>query len=277
MPSWLLEKFKKMADRKAEREMGDGGKMYYVTGGKMGDPDPPMTEDERNAAALEKLFRESRERNAAARGDLRMDGFRIDGPMDGFIQGVTLGSETTNRVGGLPPEEATMYMAAGPGKSVKPVDEPMPSTRQEFMEPIPKRPANPLTIDRDREIKEGGVEPGANPFENAGVQFERRGPGVTVKYGMLDGKMVNMTPESATAFLKDIRKKQGNKFNMSDKQIDVMAKRLSTIAGPDAPQYDAFELFNKMPSSMLDSQGVRTKMAYGGMMPGFGVKKKSRS
>lgn len=32
MPSWLLDKFKKMAERKSQREMGDGGKMYYMGG-----------------------------------------------------------------------------------------------------------------------------------------------------------------------------------------------------------------------------------------------------
>jgi len=271
MPSWLLDKFKKMAERKAQREMGDGGKVYYVTGGKMGEGDPIPG----GLSFIEDANRRAEEARRADRSDARADGFRIEGDEDGSIMGVTLGSETTNRLGGVAPEEATMYMASGPGKSDKPADEPVPSRRQEFIEPLPKKPANPLTYDLDSKIKEGGVEPVPNPFEKAGIQFEPRGAGLSVKYGMLDGKMVNMTPESATAFLKDIRKKQGKKFNMSDKQIEVMAKRLSTIAGPDAPQYDAFELYNKMPSSMMEAQGART-MGYGGMVPRFGVKKKRR-
>lgn len=277
MPSWLLDKFKKMAERKAQREMRDGGKVYYVTGGRLGEDEltPEGDPIPGGLSFIEEANRKSEAERLADRRDARADGFRVEGDESGSIMGVTLGSETTNRVGGVAPEEATMYMASGPGKSVKPEEEPATPRRQEYMESIPKRPANPLTYELDSGIKEDGVDIGDNPFERAGIQFEPRGAGLSVKYGMLDGKMVNMTPESATAFLKDIRKKQGKKFNMSDKQIEVMAKRLSTIAGPDAPQYDAFELYNKMPSSMMDAQGART-MGYGGKMPRFGVKKKRR-
>ena len=88
MPSWLLEKFKKMADRKAEREMRDGGKMYYdggkmymVTGGKMGDPIPG------GLSFIEEANRRAEEARRADRGDARADGFRIEGDEGGSVYG----------------------------------------------------------------------------------------------------------------------------------------------------------------------------------------------
>lgn len=287
MPSWLLDKFKKMAEKKAQREMRDGGKVYYVTGGKMGDP--PMTEEDK--AALEKIFRESRERNRSSR-DMRMDGFRLDGPLDGSVIGVTLGSETTNRVGGLPPEEATMFLRKGePAEPVLETREKEKEEEEKDEDEIPKETPDPKPDPEVDYTMPGGIQSRPN-FKRGIAQSGARGQGTTgdlagAQFDLVDDKGMLLErgqtkmedlPDYITqdpTFKKLVEEANSTKYRQDTGRAEG---RFSNPGGQAAK--DLADIMNGVIT--LEEYKRRkniesASMGYGGKVPSFGVKKKPRT
>lgn len=117
MPKFLLELFERKKKNK-DKSMSDGGRMYMM-GGEMKELRHGGTvhgEEEELLAALNRANRTSEmERNIASLNDDAMpirteSGFIKEGPDEGEIERLQMASETTNRVGGVPPKLAKMFL-----------------------------------------------------------------------------------------------------------------------------------------------------------------------
>ena len=287
MPSWLLDKFKKMADRKAQREMGDGGKVYYVTGGKMGEGDPIPG----GLSFIEEANRRAEEARRADRRDARADGFRIEGDEDGSIMGVTLGSETTNRLGGVAPEEATMFLRKG--KPQEPVIENREKEEGPKVPPPPKPPLKkpPTKTPEVDYSTPGGVQSVPN-FKKGIQESGFRGQGTTgdldgARFELVDDK--GMLLERGRTKMEDLPdyitqdptfKKLVEEANSTKYRQDIgRAEGRFRNPGGQAAQ-DLADIMNGVIT--LEEYKKRKNIesasfGFGGKVPGFGVKKKSRS
>ncbi len=129
MPKALLDFFKKK-----EKSMGDGGKMYYVEGGAVGEEEELLAAMKR-ANEAKKKGRTIASLNANDEPIRKEGDFIVEGPDDAIdIERLQMASETTNQVGGVPPQLAKMFLA----KRGKP--EMKMSMKREEMERIPPPP-----------------------------------------------------------------------------------------------------------------------------------------
>lgn len=285
MPSWLLDKFKKMAERKAQRQMRDGGKVYYVTGGKLAEGE--LTEED--LGFIERANRKAEEARRESRSDARADGFRLDGPLDGSIQGVTLGSETTNRVGGVAPEEATMFLRKG--KPQEPVIETREKEKEkeEDDEIPPEIPTETPDPEVDYTMP-GGIQSRPN-FKRGIAQSGARGQGTTgdlsgAGFDLVDDrgmllergqtKMEDL-PDYMTqdpTFQKLVEEANSTKYRQD---IGRAEGRFSNPGGQAAQ--DLADIMNGVITLEEYKRRKNIESAsfgYGGKMPRFGVKKKRR-
>lgn len=198
----------------AKAEFGKGGKMYYVTGGDIPEGDAltralAANRDEEDIPAFDPNASWVK---AAAIEDEEpgvgfQDGFLIDG--DGpVIKGITLGSETTNAVAGLPPEMATMYLGGGEGKmqkkkEEKPRDTPDPEGPEDMKPLTPRRPRleapeqklqkSNFSVPkaRDRVTRQYKLDPSMKT--NQSPRYD-----LVEKPGMLNGREVPLAGDSRT-------------------------------------------------------------------------------
>jgi len=206
----------------AKAEFGKGGKMYYVTGGEL-DIDPrrgggaqpekkapvfatPPEDDipalDPNASWLQDLAVEEDD------GLRIQEGFRIEGEGP-RIKGLTLGSETTNRVGGTAPEMATMYLTDGEGKMQKKVEklDPEPNPDPEpTPDPIPPRKPTPTpTPEPDPEpVPDPRTPSDRVSYANVGSYFNPGGERVYRDYGDGDVRAVGGREHSGEGDRRDL-------------------------------------------------------------------------
>lgn len=204
-----LGKFFTGSDAKAS--FGDGGKVYYVTGGELdidpraggGQPEkkvpPTATPPEDDVPAFDPNA--SWVKAAAATveddrvpGDLILDGARLTGPEGGRLTGYTMPSETTQRVGGFEPTLYEATRVAEEPKMTKEIvkkEEPDPE-REPTPDPIPTRTPEPTPIP---EPEPEPVPVPRTPFEgmtyaNVGSYFNPGGERVYRDYGDGDVRAV---------------------------------------------------------------------------------------
>ena len=198
----------------AKAEFDKGGKMYYVTGGDIPKGDAltralAANRDEEDIPMLDpNADFLTKDRYVEEPGVGFQDGFLIEG--DGpVIKGLTLGSETTNAVAGLPPEMATMYLDGGEGKmerkkEEKPRETPDPEGPEDMKPLTPRRPrleapeqklqksnfSMPKPMDRvTRQYKLApSMKTGQMPSAGKGDLVE--------KPGMVNGKMIPLAGDS---------------------------------------------------------------------------------
>lgn len=138
MPAWLLEKFKK----KAEKEMAKGGVMEYDEGG--------LLEALKRANAASDTEEKPFERSTGGKRELLnspSSGFLFKGePVTGKLKDVVMASETTNRVGGFDPQVGYLnYVDPGKmSKDIRPMPTEEPPTGEEPMEK--KKPSIPTKV-----------------------------------------------------------------------------------------------------------------------------------
>ena len=288
MPSWLLDKFKKMAEKKAQREMRNGGKVYYVTGGKLAEGE--LTEED--LGFIERANRKAEEARSESRSDARADGFRLDGPLDGSIQGVTLGSETTNRVGGVAPEVATMFLRKG--EPAEPVVEKREKKKEEeeedeFKDEFEETPDPKPDPEVDYTMP-GGIQSRPN-FKRGIAQSGARGQGTTgdlagAGFDLVDDKGMLLErgqtkmedlPDYMTqdpTFQKLVEEANSTKYRQD---IGRAEGRFSNPGGQAAQ--DLADIMNGVITLEEYKRRKNIESAsfgYGGKMPRFGVKKKRR-
>ncbi len=171
MPEWLLKKFKKR-----KKEMGEGGKMYYVTGGAVG-------EEEELLAAMDRANEaKKKERTIASLNSddkpLRQEGdFIVEGPDDAIdIERLQMASETTNQVGGVPPRIAKMFLAERGKPEMK-----MGMKREQMDRIIPPAPPEqtPDPVKKSVDYSMGDDLESSAVFNRGIAQSGARGEGTT--------------------------------------------------------------------------------------------------
>ena len=189
----------------ARVQMGAGGKMgkmySFAHGGKHpeGDDIPAL---DPNADFLTK------DRYVEEPGPGFQDGFLIEGEGP-IIKGLTLGSETTNAVAGLPPELATMYLTGGEGKMEKKKEEkpdPKPDPKPEpTPDPIPTRTPQPEPQPEPEPVP----VPERTPYKgmtyaNVGSYFNPGGERVYRDYGDGDVRAVGSQEHGGSGDRRDL-------------------------------------------------------------------------
>lgn len=92
-------------------KMNNGGKMYYVTGGAIGEEEELLASLKRTNEAKKK-GRTIASLNSDDKPTRKESGFLVEGPDDAMdIERLQMASETTNQVGGVPPQLAKMFLA----------------------------------------------------------------------------------------------------------------------------------------------------------------------
>ena len=161
MPSWLLNIFKK----KAEKSMVDGGLMEGEEGDLL--------------AALNRANRASRDAKLPPR---TADGFVIEGddnPNFNILKDVIQASETTNRVGGVDPQVATMrYVPRTPAMTKTIEDIPQEEPRTIIPPERPTEPPKEIPREVDFNMDTSGLESSAI-FDRGIAQSGMRGQGTT--------------------------------------------------------------------------------------------------
>lgn len=228
----------------AKAEFGKGGKMYYVTGGEV--PDPPEDDIpalDPNASWLRAAAVEEEP------GVGFQDGFLIEGEGP-RIKGLTLGSETTNAVAGLPPEMATMYLGGGEGKAEKKIEEREEPTDPEGPEDlVPLTPRRPRLEAPKRELKKSTPLP--VPTDRVTRQYkldQSMKTGQSPRYdlvqkpGMVNGREI---PLAGDSFMRSIEPEEMADYKFANQNWGTGDYLRSKEQGPGArdkimyPDYDA--------------------------------------
>ena len=175
----------------AKLTLGKGGKMYsFEHGGKHPEGDDiPMLDPNADFLKPKPYVAEPGENVQFS------EGFKIEGEGP-IIKGLTLGSETTNAVAGLPPELATMYLDSGEGKMQKKIEKMPPSkTPPKDIPPTPPRPPKETPKDPPKEIippppartpSEGMTYANVGSYFNPGGErvYRKRADGQVTAVGM---------------------------------------------------------------------------------------------
>lgn len=293
MPAWLLEKFKK----KAEKEMGKGGVMEYDEGGLL---EALKRANAANSTPVDGGDNISRNPDGTPR---TADGFIIEGDdLRGKLKDVIQASETTNRMGGFAPQVATMkYVTPGKmSKDIRPMPTEEPPTGEEPMEKrkpsIPTK--TPPRVPGKRDPFEGvgfdmntedGIDSSA-VFDRGIAQSGMRGEGTTGGFRGVrtdrvdDGRLVEKGDVTEVADLPEYIREDPTFKNLLEQANK--SKYMQDI-GREGGKYSntggqAARDLEDIMSGRITLDAYKEKMnrasasfGYGGKMK-FGVKKKRR-